>query len=146
MGNRSQREEETLSSSIAPGTCCSTYQSCHGKTGIHLCLVLARDVPGDRLHTRLFFDGLQKGSYILLSCHYWFQVTSRTPELWTFRRDTSADWEEWHRRSLVACPLDLILVGGKSCETFDLSLRNAVMDPSKMPHEKFTCAPIKGAS
>jgi len=74
------------------------------------------------------FTGLQKGSYnFLLVCHHWFEVASRTPELWSFWGNTLQDWKKRHRRP-GATPLDLVLDGDDSDPTvlFDESLQDAV--------------------
>ena len=74
------------------------------------------------------FEGLQKGSYnFLLVCHHWFEVASRSPELWSFWGNTLQDWKKRHHRS-GAIPLDLVLYGDK-CDPgvpFDASLQSAV--------------------
>ena len=56
------------------------------------------------------FGGIEEGSYsILLVCHHWFDVASRTPELWAFWGNNLEDWEERHPNSSVGVPLDLVL-------------------------------------
>ena len=74
------------------------------------------------------FRGLQKGSYnFLLVCHHWFEVASRTPELWSFWGNTLQDWKQRHHRSR-ATPLNLVLYGDRSDPNvlFDESLQDAV--------------------
>ena len=54
--------------------------------------------------------GLEEISHnFLLVCHHWFEVASRTPDLWTFWGNTLEDWEKRYLRSRVSAPLDLVL-------------------------------------
>ena len=56
------------------------------------------------------FDGLEEGSHnSLLVCHHWFEVASRTPELWAFWGNSLEDWEKRHVRSSAGTPLNLVL-------------------------------------
>ena len=88
---------------------------------------LAREA-GHSLYSASHFDGLQKGSYnFLLVCHHWFEVASRTPELWSFWGNTLQDWKKRCTRSGTA-PLDLVL-DGDACdpdESLDGSLWGAI--------------------
>ena len=85
------------------------------------------------------FEQLEEGSHdFLLVCHHWFEVASRTPEIWSFWGDNLEDWTRRHLRHQTA-PLDLVLNGGRFRESnpdgewfrrdsLDESLQNALQD------------------
>jgi len=75
------------------------------------------------------FGGLEKGSHnFLLVCRHWFEVASRTPELWGFWGNTPEEWARWYRCSGTA-PLDLVLSGyGYEAKYFDATVRDALED------------------
>ena len=75
------------------------------------------------------FDGLDEGSHnFLLVCHHWFEVASRTPDLWSFWGNTPKDWARWCHRSGTA-PLDLVLNGDDRDDSYlDTTLCNILRD------------------
>jgi len=103
---------------------------------------LAREV-GHSLHSR-HFDGLRRGSHnSLLVCRHWFEVASRTLEVWSFWGNTLQDWKKHHTRSGVGS-LDLVLDRGR-CDPdllFDGPLQDAVRSPSyEALYDKSTSSP-----
>ena len=94
---------------------------------------LPPEVLGDIFRRNVTFEdtfgGLETRSHnFLLVCHHWFEVASRTPELWSFWGNNLEDWKKRYLRYPTA-PLDLVLDGGELegvtlCDT----LQNALQD------------------
>ena len=81
------------------------------------------------LHPLTCFKSLRKGSYsFLLVCHHWFEVASRTPEVWSFWGNTLEDWNKRYRCHR-ATAIDLVLQGhGVSSQVLDTPLQYALRD------------------
>ena len=94
-------------------------------------MIFSRSLVREAGHSSRYrqgFDRLRKGSHnFLLVCNHWFEVASRTPELWSFWGNTLEDWKKRHLRSGTT-PVDLVLEGGERDPeaSFDKSLRDAV--------------------
>jgi len=73
--------------------------------------------------------GIPEGSYnFLLVCYHWFQVSLRTPELWTSWGNNLKDWKRRYLCSGISA-LDLILDGWRSQgAVFDEALWDALRD------------------
>ena len=88
------------------------------------------------------FDGIKEEPYNLLPvCHHWFEVASRTPELWAFWGNNLEDWEKRCLRSSVGTPLDLVL-DGPLTHVFgflgEFNGRRSRTVPSAIPYDGFT--------
>ena len=72
------------------------------------------------------------GSYnFLLVCHHWFEVASRTPELWSFWGNSLKQWSRRYKRSARATPVDLVLSryhASASLAYFNGPLRDALRE------------------
>ena len=81
------------------------------------------------LHSLAHFAGIEKGSYTFrLVCHHWYDVASKTPEVWAFWGKTLEKWDSWFYRSR-ATPIDLVLErSADNPGTFNVHLRIALRD------------------
>jgi len=80
---------------------------------LNISTLLPPEILGSIFHWNVIpereFGGLPNGSYnFLLVCHHWFEVASRTPELWSSWGNSIRDWERRYARCGTA-PLDLAL-------------------------------------
>lgn len=78
------------------------------------------------------FYGFHPNSYnFLLVCYHWFEVASRTPQLWSFWGNTLVEWRKRHHHA-VAIPIDLVLyelgVRSDPGAFLDDSLRSTIRD------------------
>ena len=72
------------------------------------------------------FGRLPKDSYnFLLVCHHWFEVASRTPELWGYWGNLIPDWVHRHTRGTAL--LDLMLERD-TIHNFDNKLHDPLQD------------------
>jgi hypothetical protein len=80
------------------------------------------------LSSKTHFKGLKKGSYsFLLVCHHWFEVASKTPDVWGFWGNDLQGWEKRCCRYKTAS-VDLILDGCDSLPAVSTRLKDALID------------------
>ena len=72
-----------------------------------------------------FGAGEERSYNFLLVCHYWYEVASCTPDVWSYWGNTPKDWARCYSRSRRA-PLDLVLDVDYDPGCFDAALFNAL--------------------
>jgi len=113
---------------------------------LNVSTLLPPEILGSIFHWNVIpcreFGGLENGSYnFLLVCHHWFEVASRTPELWSFWGNSVEDWT--HRQTCCGSgPVDLVLNGGG--ELGD-ELRDALRDRAAQDTIRRICLRSAGA-
>ena len=82
-----------------------------------------------------YIGEVRRGSYnFLLVCYHWFEVASRTPELWSFWGNGLRQWSLRYKHSVGATPVDLVLDGkhpGAPLTYLNESLRGALRERTK---------------
>ena len=99
---------------------------------LNVSILLPPEILGKIFHCNVVpdgdFGGPSQGSYnFLLVCHHWFEVASRTPELWCSWGDSIQDWA--HRCAHHGTvPLDLALGWYTQPDSLGDELRDALRD------------------